>query len=77
MNNPRDLIQRLADCLEEVIEELVIPEYAHTEEERTDAALFLVKEARAYLAQPEPKYPSDDATGGRVRPCIFQHENML
>jgi hypothetical protein len=55
MTNPRDLIKRLADDLEGITEELVIPEYAHTEKERTDASLALVAEARAYLAQPEPE----------------------
>jgi len=54
----RDLIQRLADFLEEITEELVIPEYAHTEEERSNAALALVAEARAFLAQPNPKGPT-------------------
>jgi hypothetical protein len=57
--NPRGLIQRLADDLEGITEELVIPEYAHTEKERTDASLALVAEARAYLAQPEPESPTD------------------
>jgi hypothetical protein len=52
--NPRSLIQRLADDLEGITEQLVIPEYAHTEKERTDASLALVAEARAYLAQSEP-----------------------
>jgi len=53
--DPRDLIKRLADDLERITEELVIPEYAHTEKERTDASLALIDEARAYLAQPEPE----------------------
>jgi len=59
MTDPRDLIKRLADDLEGITEELVIPEYAHTEKERTDASLALVAEARAYLAQPEPEGPTD------------------
>lgn len=58
--NPRHLIQRLADDLEGIVEELVIPEYSYTEKERTDASLVLVAEARAYLAQPEPEEPTDE-----------------
>jgi len=60
MTTERDLIQRLADDLEGITEELVIPEYAHTEKERTDASLALVAEARALLSQPEPEGPTDE-----------------
>lgn len=55
--NPRDLIRRLADDLEGITEELVIPEYAHTEKERTDASLALIAEARDYLCQAESHAP--------------------
>jgi len=44
------LCQELADQLEAVVEELVIPEYAHAEEERSRKLLSLVQEARAILA---------------------------
>ena len=53
-DSTRDLIQRLADALEGHIEH--VP--AHKEgvaEEQAD----LIDQARAYLAQPEPEYPSD------------------
>jgi hypothetical protein len=60
MTDPRDLIKRLANDLEGITEELVIPEYAHTQKERTDASLALADEARAYLAQPEPEEPTDE-----------------
>jgi len=60
MTTERDLIQRLANDLEGITEELVIPEYAHTEKERTDASLALVAEARAFLSQPEPEGPTDE-----------------
>jgi hypothetical protein len=60
MTTERDLIQRLADDLEGITEELVIPEYAHTEKERTDASLALVAEARALLSQSEPEGPTDE-----------------
>ena len=60
MTTERELIQRLADDLEGITEELVIPEYAHTEKERTDASLALVAEARALLSQSEPEGPTDE-----------------
>jgi len=63
----RDLIQRLANDLEGITEELVIPEYAHTEKERTDASLALVAEARAYLSQPEPEGPTDEEIADEAR----------
>jgi hypothetical protein len=44
------LCQELADQLESVVEDLIIPEYAHTQEDRSRKLLCLVQEARAILA---------------------------
>ena len=76
MTDPRDLIKRLADDLERITEELVIPEYAHTEKERTDASLALVAEARAYLAQPEPTLTVEDCDNMHKHRFNFLYEDF-
>ena len=52
----RDLIQRLADALEGHIDH--VPAY---KEEVAEEQADLIDQARAYLAQPEPEEPTDEA----------------
>lgn len=54
--NPRDLIQRLSNALNDLSEHLE----AETPAPTVQNAHKAWKEARAYLAQPEPVEPSDD-----------------
>ena len=50
MTTTRDLIQRLADALDHLNCEYNVPDQS-----------ALIAEARAYLSQPEPEEPTDEA----------------